>query len=76
MTFKYLPLSFSFAESTVLHVKVNCKNIFVILNGICLLALNIRVNNLRETINVNINPNEKTMQRKMIIAQGDTPDFK
>ena len=43
--FKNLPLSFSFAESAVLRLEVNCKTFFVvILNGICLLALNIRVN--------------------------------
>ena len=32
--FKNLPLSFAFAESTVLRFKVNCKTFFVvILNG-------------------------------------------
>ena len=47
MPFKNLPLSFSFAESTVLRLRVNCKAFFdVILNGICLLALNIGVNAL------------------------------
>ena len=47
--FKNLPLSFSFAESTIFRLKLNCKTFFaVILNGICLLALNIRVNTLRK----------------------------
>ena len=58
MFFKNLPLSFSFAESTVLRPQVNCKTFFVvILNGICLLALNIRVKTLRElkTIAATIN---------------------
>ena len=33
--------NFPFAESTVLRLKVNCKTVFVvILNGVCLLALN------------------------------------
>ena len=41
MFFKNLPLSFSFAESSVLRLQVNCKTFFVaILNDICLLALN------------------------------------
>ena len=36
------PFEFSLAESTVLRLQVNCKTFFVvILNGICLLALNI-----------------------------------
>ena len=46
MFFKNLPLSFSFAESTVLRPQVNCKTFFVvILNGICLLALNRELKN-------------------------------
>ena len=49
MFFKNLPLSFSFAESTVLRLQVNCKTFFVVIaSGICLLALNIRVKTLRE----------------------------
>ena len=54
MFFQNLPLSFSFAESTVLCLQVNCKTLFVvILNGICLLALNIRVRTLRENYSCN-----------------------
>ena len=55
MPFKNLPLSFSFAESTVLRLKVDCKPFFfvVILNGICLLTLNIKVNTLKENQNCN-----------------------
>ena len=46
--FNNLSLSFSFAESTVLRLQVNCKTFFVVIvNGICLLALNIRVKTLR-----------------------------
>ena len=52
MFFKNLPLSFSFAESTVLRLQENCKTFFVvILNGICLLAL--RVKTLRENYSCN-----------------------
>ena len=44
--FQKLAFDFFFAESTVLRLRVNCKTFFaVILNGICLLALNVRVNN-------------------------------
>ena len=51
MPFKNLPLSFSFAGSTVIRHKVNCKTVFVvILNGVCLFAVNIRVNTLREDL--------------------------
>ena len=51
---KNLPWSYSFAESTVLRLKVNCRTFFVvILNGICLLDLNIRVNTLRENYSCN-----------------------
>ena len=49
MFYKNLPLSFSFAESAVLRLQVNCKTFFVVIvNSICLLALNIRVKTLRE----------------------------
>ena len=49
MFFKNLPLNFFFAETTILRLKVNCKTSFVvILNDICVLALNIRVNTLKE----------------------------
>ena len=54
MLFKNLPLSFSFAESTVLRRQLNCKTFFVvILNGICLLTLNIRVKTLSENFSCN-----------------------
>ena len=54
MFFKNLPLSFSFAESTVLRLQVNCETFFVvILKGICLLALNIREKTLRENYSCN-----------------------
>ena len=54
MFFKNLPLNFSFAESTVLRLQLNCKTFFVvILNGICLPALNIRVKTLRENYSCN-----------------------
>ena len=54
MFFKNLPLSFSFAESTALRLQVNCKTFFVvILNGICVLAINIRVKTLRENYSCN-----------------------
>ena len=47
MPFKNLPLNFFCAETTVLRVKVNFKTFYVvILNGICVLGLNIRVNTL------------------------------
>ena len=52
--FKNLPLSFAFAESTVLRFKVNLQTFFVvILNGVCLLVLNIRANTLRENYSCN-----------------------
>ena len=61
MFFKNLPLSFSFAESTVLRLQVNCKTFFVvILNGICQLALNIRVKTLRENYSCNYKHLTKT----------------
>ena len=48
------PMSFSFAELTVLRLQVNCKTFFVvIMNDICLLALNIRVATLRENYSCN-----------------------
>ena len=48
------PMSFSFAESTVLRLQVNWKTFFVvIMNDICLLALNIRVKTLRENYSCN-----------------------
>ena len=54
MCFKNLPLNFFFAETTILRLKVNCKTSFVvILNGICVPALNIRVNTLRENYSCN-----------------------
>ena len=54
MFFKNLNLSFSFAESAVLRLQVNCKTFFVVIvNGICLLALNIRVKTLRENYSCN-----------------------
>ena len=52
--FKNLPLNFFFVEAAVLRLKVNCKTFFVvILNEICVLALNIRVNSLRENYSRN-----------------------
>ena len=46
--FQKLAFEFSFAEPTVLRLQENCKTFFVvILNGTCLLALNIRVNMTR-----------------------------
>ena len=63
--FKNLPLSFAFAESTVLRFKVNCKTFFVvILNGVCLLVLNIR----GKTIAATLNTASKTTPRKVIIV--------
>ena len=51
------PLSFSLAESTVLRLQINYKTFFVvILNGICLLAVNIRVKTLRENYSCNSLP--------------------
>ena len=50
MPFKNLPLSFSFAESTVLRLEVNCETVFVIPNSVCLLAVDIGVNTLREDL--------------------------
>ena len=42
MPFKNLPLNFFFAEAAILCLLVKCKTFFVvILNGICVLALNI-----------------------------------
>ena len=52
--FQKLAFEFSFAESTVLSLQENCKTFFVvILNGTCLLALNIRVKTLRENYSCN-----------------------
>ena len=46
MFFKTLPLSFSFAESTVLRLQVDWKTFFVVIvNGICLLSLNRELKN-------------------------------
>ena len=58
------PFEFSFAESTVLRLQVNCKTFFVVIvNGICLLALNIRVKTLRETIAAT--PTKRTLKNKL-----------
>ena len=66
MSFKNLPLSFSFAESTVLRLQVNCKTFsLVILNGICLLALNIRVKTLRENYSCNYKHQLKTLKNNL-----------
>ena len=52
--FQKLAFEFSFAESTVLRLQENYKTFFVvILNGTCLLALNIRVKTLRENYSCN-----------------------
>ena len=60
------PFEFSFAESTVLRLQVNCKTFFVvILNGICLLALNIRVKTLRENYSYNTQKNTKTLETNL-----------
>ena len=48
------PKIISYEKCTVLRLKVNCKQFFVvILNGICLLTLNIKVNNLKENKDCN-----------------------
>ena len=67
MFFKNLPLSFSVAESTVLRLQVDCKTFFVVIvNGICLLALNIRVKTLRENYSLQLwTPTKKTLKNKL-----------
>ena len=65
MFFKKFPLSFSFAESIVLGLQVNCKTFFVvILNGICLFALNIRVKTFRENCSCNYKHQLKRLSLK------------
>ena len=64
--FQKLAFEFSFAESTVLRLQENCKTFFVvILNGTCLLALNIRVKTLRENYSCNYKHQLKRLKNKL-----------
>ena len=65
MPLKNLPLHLFFAETTVLRLKVNCHTFFVvILNGIFVLAVDIKVNTLRENYNATINTNYKDLKKQ------------
>ena len=73
MPSKNLPLNLFFAEPTVLLLKVNCKTfLVVILDGICVLALNSRVNSLRENCSCNHNKEKRLKKTKTRLTKTKT----